>query len=111
MPDFAGLNSPLIRHFLQIPLFALSRHPYLSKILQDMVEFHLQPLKTRGNKLLKKRKKDTDRAEKVNPLDTGYKLDVDKTLRIHVGRLLSVLYMFNLRPVPREGLWSNYFCL
>ena len=37
-------------------------------------------------------------------LDTGRKLDVQKT----PGRLLNVLCMFNLRPVPR-GYLVRYF--
>ena len=34
------------------------------------------------------------------PVDTGRKLNVHKTLRRRPGRLLDVLGMFNLRPVP-----------
>ena len=103
LPDFAGLNSPLIHHFLQIPLFVLSHRPYLSKVLQ-WLNFIYSRLKQDEINYEIREKNDTDRAEKVNPLDTGYKVDVDKTLRIHAGRLPSVLYMLNLRPVPREGL-------
>ena len=36
----------------------------------------------------------------LNPLDTGRKLNVDKTFRRRPGRLLKVLYAFNLSPVP-----------
>ena len=103
LPDFAGLNSSLIHHFSQIPLFVLSHRPYLSKVLQ-WLNFIYSRLKQDEINYEIREKNDTDRAEKINPLDTGYKVDVDKTLRIHAGRLPSVLYMFNLRPVPREGL-------
>ena len=34
------------------------------------------------------------------PVDTGRKLNVHKTFRRRPGRLLNVLCMFNLRPVP-----------
>ena len=34
-----------------------------------------------------------------NPVDAGRKLNVHKTFRRRPGRLLNVLYTFNLRPV------------
>ena len=38
-----------------------------------------------------------------DPVGTGLKLNVHKTFRRHPGRLLNVLCMFNLRPVPTGG--------
>ena len=38
------------------------------------------------------------------PVDTGRKLNVHKTFRRRPGRLLNVLYTFNLRPVTRGEL-------
>ena len=35
----------------------------------------------------------------INPVDTGRKLNVHKTLRRRPGHLLNVLFTFNLRPV------------
>ena len=43
-----------------------------------------------------------------NPVDTGRKLNVHKTSRGHLGRLLNVLCTFNLRPVSTEKLNSRY---
>ena len=37
----------------------------------------------------------------VNPLDTGGKLNVHKTFRRCLGRLLNILCTFNLDPMPR----------
>ena len=39
-----------------------------------------------------------------DPVDTRLKLNVHKTLRRRPGRLLNVLYTFNLRPVSTEEL-------
>ena len=39
---------------------------------------------------------------KINPLDTGYILNVDKTCRRRLGRFLNILYTFDLRPVSME---------
>ena len=36
----------------------------------------------------------------IFPVDTGRKLNVHKTFRRRLGRLLNVLCTFNLRPVP-----------
>ena len=41
------------------------------------------------------------------PVDTGRKLNVHKTFRRRPGRLLNVLYTFNLRPVS-TGYRSNW---
>ena len=51
-----------------------------------------------------------------NPVDTGRKLNVHKTFRRRLGRLLNVLYTFNLSPVStgkpqkkkwvKEGFWK-----
>ena len=38
-----------------------------------------------------------------DPVGTGLKLNVHKPFRRHPGRLLNVLCMFNLRPVPTGG--------
>ena len=38
----------------------------------------------------------------MNPVDTGRKLNVQKTFRRSVGRLLNVLCTFNLLPVSTE---------
>ena len=38
------------------------------------------------------------------PVDTGRKLNVHKTFRRRPGRLLNVLYTFNLRPVTSGEL-------
>ena len=40
---------------------------------------------------------------KAAPVDTGHKLNVHKTFRRRPGRLLNVLYTFNLRPVSAEA--------
>ena len=40
------------------------------------------------------------KAKKCSPVDTGRKLNVHKMFRRRPGRLLKVLCMFNLRPVP-----------
>ena len=37
------------------------------------------------------------------PVDTGRKLNVHKTFRRRPGRLLNVLYLFNLRPVSTRN--------
>ena len=36
-----------------------------------------------------------------NPLQTGHKFNVHKTLKNPPGRLMNILYVFNLRPVSR----------
>ena len=46
-----------------------------------------------------------------SPLDTGRKLNVEKTFRRRLECFLKVLWTFNLRPVPRElgvATWSSY---
>ena len=44
-----------------------------------------------------------------NPVDTGRKLNVQKTFRRRPGRLLNVLYTFNLLPVPTGNLQAEIF--
>ena len=44
-----------------------------------------------------------------NPVDTGRKLNVHKTFRRRPGRLLNILYTFNLRPVSTGNMdfWQS----
>ena len=42
------------------------------------------------------------------PVYTGRKLNVHKTFRRRLGRLLNVLYMFNLRPVSTGLTYDRY---
>ena len=45
----------------------------------------------------------------MNPVDTGHKLNVHKTFRRRPGRLLNVLFTFNLRHVSTgKQCWNNY---
>ena len=44
-----------------------------------------------------------------NPVDTGRKLNVQKTFRRRPGRLLNGLYTFNLLPVPTGNLQAEIF--
>ena len=44
-----------------------------------------------------------------NPVDTGRKLNVQKTFRRRPGRLLNVLYTFNVLPAPTGNLQAEIF--
>ena len=45
------------------------------------------------------------------PVDTGRKLNADKTFRILPRRLLNVLCMFNLRPISMgKDVATIFFC-
>ena len=53
---------------------------------------------------------DNNKKKKRNgPVDTWRKLNVHKTFRRRPGRLLNVLYTFNLRPVSAGLGVSNVF--
>ena len=45
----------------------------------------------------------------IGPVDTGRKLNIQKTFRRRPGRLLNVLCTFRLRPVStgKEGGWGG----
>ena len=45
---------------------------------------------------------------RLNPVDTGRKLNVHKTFRRRPGRLLNVLCTFNLRPVCTGNEVRNF---
>ena len=45
---------------------------------------------------------------RLNPIDTGRKLNVHKTFRRRPGRLLNVVCTFNLRPVSTGNEVRNF---
>ena len=47
--------------------------------------------------------------QKLNPIDTGRKLNVHKTFRRSPGRLLNVLYTFNLRSVSTGKCKEHFY--
>ena len=68
-------------------------------IISEIIVLQILTIQT-SNAIFHKSKITASDKTNKNPAETGRKLNVHKTFRRRLGRLLKVLCMFNLRPVP-----------